>query len=394
MPHQRLRFEPLEGRLLLASDGWDGPGLGDAALSYYIGDVPNGIDETEFRETIAAAFAAWTDVVEIEIQETSVARQRDAIDITFGEIDGAGNILAQAYFPDDVTRGRIAGDILFDIEESWEIGNDLGRRATDLMLVAVHEIGHSLGLEHSDDPNAVMYAFVSPNSMFTELAPSDRDAILALYAPRAITLQGDFDRSGSLTADDIDLLFQQIRAGEYNSLFDLNNDDVVNRADSDVMIQGLFGTLNGDANLDGVVNAQDLNQLALNWQSDGIVGWGDGDFNGDGLVNVADLNLIGVKWLVDANQSASVVASRQDVTANDENLLAVIENMSPEGNVSREFTFSKEEIFSPRHIRNGQTELGFPHLNTRDSSVSWAVNTRGDDRKGELGPSPRRWPRC
>ena len=309
MRNKHLRFEPLELKLFFASDGWDGPGLGNASLTYYIADVPSAIDETEFRETIAAAFAAWTDVVDIEIQETPNARQRDSIDIAFGEIDGPGDVLAQAYLPEDVNRGRIAGDIVFDVDESWEFGNEGGREATDLMLVAVHEIGHSLGLEHLDNQDSVMYESVSPNSMFTRLDQSDMDAILALYAPQSITLQGDFDLDGALTADDIDLLFQQIGSGDYDSRFDLNVDDVVDHLDSDLLIHELFGTAYGDANLDGVVDSQDLNQVALNWQGEDNLGWRDGDFTGDGLIDAADLNRIGSNWSVAATHKGAMVDS-------------------------------------------------------------------------------------
>lgn len=92
-------------------------------------------------------------------------------------------MLAQAYFPDDVNRSTIAGDIQFDSAESWEVGNSQGSQAFDLLYVAVHEIGHALGLEHSDAPGSVLNDTLSPNQQFTGLTDADRDAALALYAP-------------------------------------------------------------------------------------------------------------------------------------------------------------------------------------------------------------------
>ena len=45
----------------------------------------------------------------------------DSLDITSAYIDGNGGTLALAYLPDDVYQQAIAGDVVFDINESWEV---------------------------------------------------------------------------------------------------------------------------------------------------------------------------------------------------------------------------------------------------------------------------------
>ena len=47
----------------------------------------------------------------------------------------------------------------------------------------------------------------------------------------------------------------------------------------------------GDANLDGVVNVADLNEVLANYNRSGM-SWSQGDFNYDGTVNFADLNKV------------------------------------------------------------------------------------------------------
>lgn len=52
----------------------------------------------------------------------------------------------------------------------------------------------------------------------------------------------------------------------------------------------------GDANLDGMVTAQDLGMLATNWQQPTNGAWTGGDFNYDGRVDIRDLYLLAVNW--------------------------------------------------------------------------------------------------
>jgi hypothetical protein len=116
------------------------------------------------------------------------------------------------------------------------------------------------------------------------------------------SLSGDFDNNGLLDVADIDLLGKEIIAGSNDVEFDLNGDEIVDLADQDTWLDDAAiangfaeSYLNGDANLDGAVNAMDLNALGINWQQT-VDPWSQGDFNADGIVNAADLNLLAINW--------------------------------------------------------------------------------------------------
>ena len=177
------RLEALEERLCMAvSVGWDGLGRGSASLTYYIADAPSSLTQAAVQAALQTALDAWAAVADISFTRTSQPNQSDSIDFTFGTLDGPGGTLAEAYLPDDVNTSRIAGDIQFDASEVWEVGNALGGAAMDLVLTAAHEIGHALGLEHSNLAGSIMAPAISPDEQFTGLDRSDEAAILELYA--------------------------------------------------------------------------------------------------------------------------------------------------------------------------------------------------------------------
>jgi hypothetical protein len=115
---------------------------------------------------------------------------------------------------------------------------------------------------------------------------------------------GDFDRDGMLGIGDLDLLADAINANANEASFDITGDGLVNGADRQEWVEVLKGTAFGDSNLDGQVNAADLNQLGGNWLITNATSWGQGDFNGDGNINASDLNDLGGNWQFGVNAAA------------------------------------------------------------------------------------------
>ena len=96
----------------------------------------------------------------------------------------------------------------------------------------------------------------------------------------------------------------------------MNGDELVDTNDIHYWVTDLKSTWIGDANLDGQVNAADLNALALNWRSTAAAGWSQGDFTGDEIVDASDLNMLALNWRsgVAAAASASAVPEPSSIT--------------------------------------------------------------------------------
>ncbi|XP_041939208.1 matrix metallopeptidase-21 [Alosa sapidissima] len=132
------------------------------------------------RYIFRLAFRMWSEVSPLKFVEDSRSPLED-IDIRLGfgtgrhlgctqRFDGAGREFAHAWF---------LGDIHFDDDEHFTAPN--AGDGISLLKVAVHEIGHVLGLPHIYKPGSIMQPSYLPQESSFELDWQDRKAIQHLY---------------------------------------------------------------------------------------------------------------------------------------------------------------------------------------------------------------------
>ena len=89
-------------------------------------------------------------------------------------------ILAPLLFPRRVRAVKAPATGHFDDDETWGTVEQSPDRIR-LLEVALHEIGHGLGLGHTDDENAIMYPSYNPSAPKTQLGADDIAGIQELY---------------------------------------------------------------------------------------------------------------------------------------------------------------------------------------------------------------------
>merc|ERR1712129_134850 len=167
-------------------------------ISYFIEVNPGYLDRERVEEVIAAAFGQWESncALKFVFLDESISEKESAdivLSWTKGSagddrlgFDGAGGILGHGG----------DGFVEFDIAERWVYGETddeqkelsvlsdpntwyRGKPTVSLFYVALHEIGHALGLDHSMSLEDVMGPFYTPE--LRKFSGRDIERIQALY---------------------------------------------------------------------------------------------------------------------------------------------------------------------------------------------------------------------
>ncbi|KAB0795894.1 hypothetical protein PPYR_09955 [Photinus pyralis] len=151
-------------------------------VEFYIGTGTSYLTHEEYSSYFGAALRLWSGHTSGTTFHPTTNKSEADIITYFGShdhgdgypFDGRGGVLAHAFFPDD-------GDVHFDASEKWDI-DGMGDY-TSFYSVAVHELGHSMGLEHSEVEEAVMYPWYKGGGI-DKLHQDDIDGMNKLYASR------------------------------------------------------------------------------------------------------------------------------------------------------------------------------------------------------------------
>ncbi len=182
----------------------------------------NGLTTSKIHEAIAQAFALWAAETPLSFRRVNISASPD-IRIRFvsgshgdgASFDGRGGVLAHAFYPPP-NSGDLAGDAHFDESESWTIDIPTGSGKIDLVTVAAHEFGHSLGLRHSNVNGSLMFPSYGGPMRF--LHSDDAAGIRTIYGGYSIE-SAPWIHGTSIQVEYPERLERVTRAGFYTYLY-------------------------------------------------------------------------------------------------------------------------------------------------------------------------------
>ncbi|MEM9974896.1 MAG: matrixin family metalloprotease [Pseudomonadota bacterium] len=166
----------------------------------------------DFDNALSTAFQDWEDVADIDFQRVGSPAASD-VDFFMSPLSGSTVGLATMFFtptpgtPDPIVEASIE----LDSTEGWA---PFGSTDLSFYAVALHEIGHVLGLEHVNDTSEIMNPVVFANSLGdgdiagaqvvygadtaagSVLAPPGADPLSFIQPPSSPTFGDDDDGGG------------------------------------------------------------------------------------------------------------------------------------------------------------------------------------------------------
>jgi len=122
-------------------------------LTYKVGKYPTNLTRSQVDRDVRKAFNMWSQASGLKF----VSKKFGSVDIEIrfenyyhgdeDAFDGPGGVVAHAFFPE------FGGDAHFDNGENWTVDKYSG---VSLLQSIAHELGHSLGLLHSNNYRAMM----------------------------------------------------------------------------------------------------------------------------------------------------------------------------------------------------------------------------------------------
>lgn len=154
-------------------------------------NAAKGLSPADVTAEIVDAFGAWTTASNGILTFTQTATAAD-ITVTFGgkaldaQLGAAGGVLGIGGYPGTNNQGQLN----LDSAETWT--------KSMLYIVALHEIGHILGLRHDNSKNSIMYPYNRSNlGAFPAVDRNSQEALLGVYGWRPLIRLSDRATSDS-----------------------------------------------------------------------------------------------------------------------------------------------------------------------------------------------------
>ena len=166
-----------------------------AAVHWVNTDITIGLDASAPSRTVApegvkealrAAVEAWNGVAELPVHFRAVSTPGPAVRVRFcrGKWTGDLDDLGKAVFTADIRTGVVTSATveINECDRRFLAPDEAEDGRFDLQAVLTHELGHVLGLAHSDDPSALMFPRGGTAGVRTPKA-DDRAGMALVYGP-------------------------------------------------------------------------------------------------------------------------------------------------------------------------------------------------------------------